>query len=466
MRKVCLTVLALFSVIVAMAQQPSRTPELEFVMQLRVTCSGAEYVGETPVGTRLSIPITGGTFEGPDLKGGVLSGGADYQLVHTEAGRTDLEAIYNIQTDDGVTIHVRNMGMIASDNGKPYFFTAPKFEAPVNSRYAWLNNAIFVCRPDDKGMKNGVVLNVWKVKDQYDFNASIEDIKSVPRELFQPAAKQGRVETFYYKVVRNGKTLKKRALVYVPYGYDKKDRKTRYNVVYLMHGGGDNSTSFFRDHRSPLPLTNVLDHLIAGGKMKPVIVVTPTFYLDDENIGANRMEDAIALTRNFHKELQNELIPKVEKAYNTYLTGKDSTAVTATREHRAYGGFSMGALSTWFQLAYGVNAVKYFIPLSGDLWVYDADGKKQDSDMAARWLNGQLAATAFANDFMVYGYTGTDDVAGNPQKNLVRSLSTVAPLFRYDTKDANLRFAMKQNGKHYYGDINEYLYYALPLIWK
>lgn len=446
--------------------QPANTPELEFVMQLRVTCSSAEYVGDAPAGTRLAIPITGGTFEGPQIKGIVLRGGADYQLGHKDAGRTDLEAIYNIRTDDGVTIHVRNMGMIASNNGKPYFYTAPKFEAPLNSRYAWLNNAIYVCRPDDKGMKDGVVLNVWRVQDKYDFNATIGDIKPVPRELFQPAQKQGRLETFYYNAVRNGKTLKKRAQVYVPYGYNKKDRKTKYNVVYLMHGGGDNSTSFFRDPRSPLPLTNVLDHLIQDGKMKPVLVVTPTFYPDDENIGANRMEDAIALTRDFHKELQNELIPSVEKAYNTYLNGKDSAAVTASREHRAYGGFSMGALSTWFQLAYGVSAVKHFIPLSGDLWVYDAEGKKQDSDTAARWINNQLAATSFANDFQVYGYTGTDDVAGNPQKNLIRSLISSAPLFHYDTPDANLRFSMKQKGKHYYGDINEYLYYCLPLIWK
>lgn len=146
--------------------QPASSPELDFVMQLRVTCSAAEFVGDAPAGTRLSIPITGGTFEGPQIKGTVLRGGADYQLIHKDAGRTDLEAIYNIRTDDGVTIHVRNIGMISRCNGKPYFYTTPSFEAPMDSRYAWLNNAIYVCRPDDNGMKDGVVLNVWRVQDK------------------------------------------------------------------------------------------------------------------------------------------------------------------------------------------------------------------------------------------------------------------------------------------------------------
>lgn len=447
--------------VLANAQTKDAAPDLEFVMQLKVSTSGFFRVGDTPHGVRQYIPISGGTFEGPRLKGTVLSGGADYQMA--TKGRTELEAIYNIKTDDGVIIHVRNRGIISSADGRHYFFTEPHFEAPLDSKYAWLNNAIFVCKPASEGFQGGVALNVWKVKDHYNYEASIEKVQPVPRELFQPAAKQGRVETFYYDVVYKGEKIKKHARVYVPYGYTKKQK---YNVVYLMHGGGDNSTSFFADPRSPLPLTNVLDHLIANGEMKPVLVVTPTFYPDDENIGKNRMDDAITLTRDFHKELQNYLIPAVENKYSTYLEGKDSVAVSKSRQHRAFGGFSMGALCTWFQLAHGISAVRNFLPLSGDLWVYDAQGKKQDSDTAARWMNEQVAHTPFANDFMVYAYTGTDDIAGTPEKNFVGSLNSQAPLFRYDQSSANTFFSMKQGGKHYYGDINEYLYFALPKLWK
>lgn len=297
------------------------------------------------------------------------------------------------------------------------------------------------------------------------FESTIQPILPIPDAVRKAAEHQGNIEEFKYKANKNGKSIEKHAKVYLPYGYKADDKSTKYDVLYLMHGGGDKITSFLTPPQDWLPLRNILDNLIAEGKMKPIIVVTPTFYDDDNNIGANGMNDAIALTRNFHTELQNELIPTVESAYNTYLTATDSAAVTASRSHRAFGGFSMGALTTWFQLAYGINAVKTFIPLSGDIWVYNDKGEKQDAKTAAEWINGEIAKTPFANDFEVYGYTGTKDIAGNPQKNVIEALDKYAPLFRYNKPDANLRFAMKEGGQHYYGDINEYLYWALPLIY-
>ena len=137
-------------------------------MQLHVTLDQPYSVGEIPNGRRTVIPITGGTFEGPLLKGTIINGGADYQLASKEGNRTQLEAIYSIKTDDGVYIHVRNRGIICmgkDENGKPsfYFRAAPQFEAPINSKYAWLNNAIYVCAPAP-GQQGGITLNVWKVK--------------------------------------------------------------------------------------------------------------------------------------------------------------------------------------------------------------------------------------------------------------------------------------------------------------
>lgn len=148
----------------AQTYPPKDTPQLEFVMQLRVLIDNAYSVGETPHGRRLVIPISGGTFEGPALKGTILSGGADYQLGNADGSRTELEAIYSIQTDDGVNIHVRNRGLICNDKSSFYFKAAPQFEAPADSKYAWLNNAIFVCQPEWTNEFKGIVLNVWKVK--------------------------------------------------------------------------------------------------------------------------------------------------------------------------------------------------------------------------------------------------------------------------------------------------------------
>ncbi len=148
---------------------PKGTPTLEFVLQLKVTLGETYVINNTQHGRRVVIPITGGTFEGPLLKGTILNGGADYQLGNADGTRTELEAIYSIKTDDGIYIHVRNRGIIYNgkdENGNPtfYFKAAPQFEAPTDSKYNWLNNALFVCQPEWTQAFQGIVLNVWKVK--------------------------------------------------------------------------------------------------------------------------------------------------------------------------------------------------------------------------------------------------------------------------------------------------------------
>ena len=132
----------------AQVEAPKDAPQLEFALQLKVTLGQAFSIENTQHGRRTVIPITGGTFEGPGIKGTIINGGADYQLANAQ-GRTELEAIYCIKTDDGVYI---------------YFRCAPTFEAPADSKYGWLNNSLFLCAPSFSQGFSGIVLNVWKVK--------------------------------------------------------------------------------------------------------------------------------------------------------------------------------------------------------------------------------------------------------------------------------------------------------------
>ena len=169
-KKILFTALmAVFALAIhAQVEAPKDTPQLEFALQLKVTLGEAFGINNTQHGRRTVIPITGGTFEGPGIKGTIVSGGADYQLANAD-GRTELEAIYCIKTDDGVYIHVRNRGIIANGkdaDGKPsfYFRCAPQFEAPADSKYGWLNNSLFLCAPSFSQGFNGIVLNVWRVK--------------------------------------------------------------------------------------------------------------------------------------------------------------------------------------------------------------------------------------------------------------------------------------------------------------
>ena len=151
----------------AQVENVPEAPKLEFALQLKVTLGEVFSIENTQHGRRTVIPITGGTFEGPRIKGTIINGGADYQLANAD-GRTELEAIYCIKTDDGVYIHVRNRGIIyggkdADGNPSFYFRAAPQFEAPADGKYGWLNNALFVCAPTFSPGFQGIVLNVWKV---------------------------------------------------------------------------------------------------------------------------------------------------------------------------------------------------------------------------------------------------------------------------------------------------------------
>ena len=172
MKKIAIVIVVLLAFTMnakAQIAEPKDMPQLEFAFQLKVTLGETYSCGETQHGQRIVIPITGGTFEGPNIKGTIVNGGADYQLANKALNRTELEAIYSIKTDDGVYIHVRNRGIIYDGkdaNGNPsfYFKAAPQFEAPADSQYAWLNNALFLCTPDFSQQFKGIVLNIWKVK--------------------------------------------------------------------------------------------------------------------------------------------------------------------------------------------------------------------------------------------------------------------------------------------------------------
>jgi len=148
-------------------------PQLEFFCELNVKLDPALVVGETPHGTRRIIPITGGKVEGPKIKGEILKGGADWQVVRKD-GVSELEAHYQFRTDDGVIIYIKNVGVrVASpevaakisrgekvDATQYYFRATPRFEAP-EGRYGWINDSIFICTGER--LPDAVLIKVWKV---------------------------------------------------------------------------------------------------------------------------------------------------------------------------------------------------------------------------------------------------------------------------------------------------------------
>src|SRR5690606_24229681 len=99
-----IAVMTMFSASVA-AQEPPQPPGLEFAFEVRAEVADPTVVGQMPNGLRRIIDITGGTFEGPRIKGRVVPGGADWQIIR-EDGFTEVDARYTLETEDIGRAHV------------------------------------------------------------------------------------------------------------------------------------------------------------------------------------------------------------------------------------------------------------------------------------------------------------------------------------------------------------------------
>jgi hypothetical protein len=148
-------------------------PTLDFAFELDATLDPPQQLGDTGIGERRIIGITGGTVKGPMLNGIVLPGGADWQVIRPD-GITDIHARYTLQSDDGALIYVDAPGIREAapeviarlsagatvDPSEYYFRTVPRLETSAD-KYSWMNRRLFVC----KGIRlpNGVKIKYYVV---------------------------------------------------------------------------------------------------------------------------------------------------------------------------------------------------------------------------------------------------------------------------------------------------------------
>ena len=147
---------------------------LEPLLKAEITLAPVQELGDSPLGRRRIIPITGGTFRGERLSGRVLPGGADWQVIRSD-GVAELDARYTLETEDKALIYVRNFGyrhgpadvikrLAAGEPVDPalyYMRTTPRFETGAE-RYQWLNHII--CVATGARRKAAVELDVYEVK--------------------------------------------------------------------------------------------------------------------------------------------------------------------------------------------------------------------------------------------------------------------------------------------------------------
>ena len=157
----------------AVAQGPA-PPRLTLAFEVRATVAPPMEVGDVARGRRRIVAITGGTFEGPGLRGKVLPGGADWQIIRPD-GFSELDTRYTLETDKGQIIYVQNAGirhaapevmkrLLAGETVDPslvYFRTVPTFET-ASPELQWLTRAVFI--GTGERYPNDVRIRFWRVE--------------------------------------------------------------------------------------------------------------------------------------------------------------------------------------------------------------------------------------------------------------------------------------------------------------
>lgn len=141
----------------------SNPPICEFVYEAIIDIADVQNLGQSLQGQRFIVNILGGEFNGPCLKGKVLPGGADRQLLRPD-GVKELDALYEIQTDDGTVITVHNQVVVDMPTQEHrYARSVVKFRAPAG-QYEWLNRRVFVGNLESlKPSRNAVKIRIFQV---------------------------------------------------------------------------------------------------------------------------------------------------------------------------------------------------------------------------------------------------------------------------------------------------------------
>ncbi len=287
-----------------------------------------------------------------------------------------------------------------------------------------------------------------------------DELEYIPDGYENPATQQGTLnkltydtwESFSYEQKSN--KITKKAWVYLPYGYTDEEE---YNVFYLSHGGWSNETTLMGTDDNPKSFKNVIDNAIQDGNIKPLIIVLPTYNNTSENDSSD-YSLAIQLTNQFHNELVNDLITAVESKYSTYAKDTTPQGLKESRDHRGFGGFSMGSVNTWNTFRYCLDYFRYFMPMSGS---YTTDGEYMADLVRQQGYSSQ--------DFFIFAASGTDDFAYSAFKAQIMAMANNSGgMFKLakNESEGNMFFLEREGYKHDAKATDEYTYNGLRFFWN
>ncbi|HVG16529.1 MAG TPA: alpha/beta hydrolase-fold protein [Chitinophagaceae bacterium] len=210
----------------------------------------------------------------------------------------------------------------------------------------------------------------------------------------------------------------RRAFVYTPPGYQK-DAKTKYPVLYLQHGWGEDETAWSNQGRANL----IMDNLIAEGKTKPFIIVMTYGMTNDIRPGGGGGLRNFDI-KPFQTVLLDELIPYIDANYRT----------KADQANRAMAGLSMGGFETKTITLARPDVFSYYGLLSGGTYapadikdkskvklVFLNTGRKENPDAVEK-------ATAALKEAGFNAVSYISEGTGHEFQTWRRGLKEMAPL--------------------------------------
>ena len=219
---------------------------------------------------------------------------------------------------------------------------------------------------------------------------------------------------------------------------DDNDINKKYNIIYLMHGW----TMTTEHYIFKCDIINVLDNMIEKKLIEPLILVSATFDAD------NKPQDfglSVKELRVFHNDFRENLIYAVEKKYNTYSNRSINIQdYINSREHRAFGGFSLGSVTTWHQFVFNNDIIKYYLPMSGSCWFFGGYADyypKETCDFFEKMIKEK---NLNQKGYFIYATTGTYDGIKHQMDTQMEEMLKRNHFF---TKD-KVVYYMKKNGAY------------------
>ena len=284
----------------------------------------------------------------------------------------------------------------------------------------------------------------------------VKNVKLFPAEAAADTEHRGTVERYHFPLyegeilpgARGTKTVEERRMrdmvVYTPYGYDE---SRRYDVLILTPGAGHSAHQWME--KGNVLTANIgrimgrelLDAMIDGGFIEPLIVVEVEYYLRGEP------EDVAV---EYGIDLRERVLPFLAEHYATYASLDENGCLIPAPEHFAIEGASFGAMILWQLLPNYTDLFSYWGMLSGAF--------KHEEELAER-INSGVEGT----DAIRYLYTGDgkDAIGMSAYKHRIEQLDERCPCIE---QGGNLCFIVVQNAAHNYAGWDVGLYNSLQLF--